>query len=385
MAIFQKKKLPMKNRRHGILLAGLLSLAAAAACPAQSVPWESPLMICTGNSPTGFGAPAIFQDSSGVASVIRWGSATSDTLIAAFQWFPAPMYSPNWDKVAVKFSYDGGSNWTSPVTCVFTGLPAGNQRPFDPVLLQLPNGQIRMYFSDGVNNPPAAGIDTYSAVSADGIHYTVDSGIRFNSTSVNAIDPAVAEFNGTYYYNSWTGNMSDGANRATSTDGLNFSTQAMFPYDGTHLWLGNYMNDGSTLRYYGCGSNGLWMNSSSDGSNWSGYSMMPGLMGADPTVTKNQSGTYILIYTGPPNSTGLETPGDNTGIRLFPNPAGQTVSFRSTQFTRAEFLNSAGQTVKTVSLLGENTSTDISALPPGVYYIRFTGENGSAVRKFVKR
>lgn len=353
---------------------------------AQTPPWNSPLMICTGSSATSFGPSTVFQDSSGVPSVIRIGSATSDTLLCAFQWFPSPMNSTYWDKIAVKFSYDGGATWTPPTSCVFNGLPVGNQRPFDPALLQLPDGQIRMYFSGSVNNPPAGGIDTYSAVSTDGINYTVESGVRFNSPSFHAIDPAVALFDSTYYYNAWTSVMSDGAHRATSTDGLNFITGGMQPYDGSHMWLGNYMNDGSTLRFYGCGS-GLWMRSTTDGVTWSAYTQMPGIMGADPAVAKNQAGTYILIYTGPPNLTGMQHGKPKASdVTLFPNPASTQVQlFVPADRADVQFYNSAGQCVKSLVLPNGTHTLDISELPAGLYEVKCTTRDGLTMHRLVKR
>lgn len=365
------------------LLAVLLYLAFPAS--AQIPPWNSPLMICTGSSPTSFGSPSVFQDSSGVPTVIRIGSASSDTLLCAFQWFPSPMNSAYWDKIAVKFSYDGGATWTAPTSCVFNGLPPGNQRPFDPGLIQLPNGQIRMYFSSSVNNPPAGGIDTYSAVSTDGINYTVESGVRFNHASFHAIDPTVGLFNSTYYYTSWTTNMSDGAHQATSADGLTFTTNVMLPYDGSHMWLGNYMNDGSTLRFYGCGS-GLWMRSTTDGVTWSAYTPMPGIMGADPTVTKNQAGTYILIYTGPPNLTGIQhaKPGPKD-VTLFPNPAATQIQlFVPADRADVQFYNAAGQCVKSLVLLNGTHTLDISELPAGLYQVKCTTRDGLTTHRLVK-
>lgn len=371
-------------RRTFRLISAVLLLSVPAL--AQSSPWNSPLLICTGSSATSFGTASMFQDSSGVPSVIRFGSATSDTLIAAFQWFPAPLNSTYWDKVAVKFSYDGGATWTAPTSCVFTGLPSGNQRPFDPSLIQLPSGQIRMYFSGGANNPPAGGIDTYSAVSTDGIHYTVESGARFDNPTMHAIDPSVALFDSTYYYTSWTSVMSDGANQATSTDGLNFTTNAMLPYDNNHLWLGNYMNDGSTLRFYGCG-NGMWTSSTTDGVNWSAYTALPGIMGADPAVVKNQAGTYILIYTGPPNLSGMQhLQPKPTDVTLFPNPATTDVQlFVPADHAEVVFYNAAGQCVKTLSLDHGTHHVNISELPAGLYEVKCTTRDAMNMHRLVKR
>ena len=47
-------------------------------------PWESPLKMAWSNDGTNFGNATIFQDSSGVPSIIKW---KGDTLVCAFQWF----------------------------------------------------------------------------------------------------------------------------------------------------------------------------------------------------------------------------------------------------------------------------------------------------------
>ncbi|MCE3260317.1 MAG: hypothetical protein K0S12_1958, partial [Bacteroidetes bacterium] len=244
-----------------------------------SQPWLAPLKICYGANGTSFSGTSTFQDSSGVATVIRIGSPASDTLLAAFQWFPMPMNNPKWDKVAVKFSYNGGISWTSPTTCTFTGLPANFQRPFDPTLLQMPNGKIRMYFSCGPQIGSPGSINTYAGLSEDGMTYTFEPVATFDDASKNAIDPAVGELGGVYYYNSSTGVQNDPSHRAISSDAVSFTTQAVFPYDGIHVWLGNYLTDGSTLKFYGCG-NSIWVNSTGNGTTWNGYTNTNVGMGA---------------------------------------------------------------------------------------------------------
>src|SRR6185295_1002155 len=138
---------------------------------AQGGPWERPLMICESSDGTFFTNCHKFRDSSGVPSAVRW---KGDTLVAAFQWFPAPKFAnPAFDKVAVAFSYDGGSSWSFPVSIVVNGLPLGFQRPFDPTLYVISADSIRLYFSDGPQITQFdSAITTHSAVSTDGIHYT---------------------------------------------------------------------------------------------------------------------------------------------------------------------------------------------------------------------
>lgn len=353
---------------------------------AQTPPWLSPVKICSSTNGVSFGTSTVFQDSSGVATIIRVGSSTSDTLMAAFQWFPMPMGNPKWDKIAVKFSYNGGATWTTPTTCSFTGLPANYQRPFDPALLQLPNGQIRMYFSSGVSSPPAGGIDTYSGISTDGINYNFESSARFDDASKHAIDPSVIKFGSAYYYNSWTSNQNDGAHRAISSDGLTFTTQAMFPYDNNHLWLGNYMVDGSLLKFYGCG-NGMWVNSSNDGVSWNGYTNIS-IMGADPAVVKNKSGTYIMLYTGPSSTTDIKVNSKPDFMNIYPVVFNTDVTIEPLKKTAYNLLviDALGRVVfeeNNVRANGPKT-IDLSGLKTGVYYCLFNQEGETSVKKIIR-
>ena len=163
-------------------------------------PWERPLKIATSNDGTTFSNFAIFQDSSGVPSAVKWHG---DTLICAFQWFRLPQNSVTWDKVAVKYSYDGGINWTQPVPIIINNLPVNFQRPFDPTLAVINNDSIRIYYSSS-NGMPVGGLDssinTYSAVSTDGINYQFEINPRFDHSTNRVIDPAVIHFNGIWHY-----------------------------------------------------------------------------------------------------------------------------------------------------------------------------------------
>ncbi|MCE3226335.1 MAG: repeat-like domain [Bacteroidetes bacterium] len=353
-----------------------------------SQPWLAPLKICSGSNGTSFSGATVFQDSSGVATVIRVGTSNSDTLIAAFQWFPMPMGNPGWDKVAVKYSYNGGASWTTPTTCTFVGLPAGFQRPFDPTLLQLPNGKIRMYFSCGPTIGSTGSINTYAANSTDGKTYTFEPVASFDDAAKNAIDPAVGLLGSTYYYNSSTGVNGDPSHRAISTDAISFTTQATFPYDGIHVWLGNYLADGSALKFYGCG-NSIWMNSTTNGSTWSGYVNTNVGMGADPAVVKTKSGTYIMIYTGPPNPTGMETRESiSSDILVYPVTFNDFILVRSKSAkpVDVQIIDQLGK--KVFEEKSENQSQirqiHLQHLSAGIYYMKLSRNGISVTRKIVK-
>ena len=134
-------------------------------------PWNSPLMIATSSDGTNFSNQQVFQDSSGVPSVARISAVD---LIAAFQWFPAPLHGRHWDSVAVKFSHDKGVTWGKPQAIIVAGLPGNFQRPFDPAITITDDGKYRIYFSSGLTGLVGltANVDTYSALSFDGNYWT---------------------------------------------------------------------------------------------------------------------------------------------------------------------------------------------------------------------
>lgn len=352
-------------------------------------PWTQPLKYCTGSNGTTFSNTITFQDSSGVPSVIRIGTSSSDTLIAAFQWFPAPMSNPKWDKVAVKFSYNGGTTWTTPTTCTFINLPGGFQRPFDPCLMKLSNGQIKMYFSGAVNSPTLGQIDSYGAISNDGITYTVQSPAIFNDPTKNVIDPTVTSFSNTYQYVSWSGVQSDGAYRAISSDAITFTTQPLIPFDNTHLWLGNLMVDGGLLKFYGCGNGPIWVNSSSTGSAWNGYTVTNISTGADPAVVKNKSGQYLMIFTGQPYTTSVsESVGNVYDFKAYPIPCGDHVFISSpiNSPVSIEIYDTEWRLVKSQNYddSTREQKIELKELGCGIFYLKCKGEKKSEYIRLVK-
>lgn len=270
-------------------------------------PWNSPLMITTSPDGQQFELPVIFQDSAGVPSLVRW---KGDTLVAAFQWFREPKPSPTWDRVAVKFSSDNGQSWTAPTPILIPDLPAGYQRPFDPTLVVMEDQTIRMYFSSSATPPMGLdeSVNTYSAISTDGIHYTFEPGIRVDHPTKPVIDPAVVRFQDLWHYTAPAGAPQDGARHYTSPDGLTFSEHPGLPSDNSHNWTGNLMLESSDqVRFYGAGGGGIWFSESGDAFNWGPYHMT-NIQGGDPTVLKRGESDYLMIYVGPPGTTAVLEP-----------------------------------------------------------------------------
>jgi predicted GH43/DUF377 family glycosyl hydrolase len=263
----------------------------------QNGPWNNALRIAYSNDGIAFGANSVFQDSSGVPTVIKW---KGDTLVAAFQWFRLPQNSSSWDKVAVKFSYNNGKSWTEPTPIIINGLPQTYQRPFDPALVVTPHGKIRIYYSSSETTQQISDslINTYSAISDDGVNYTFEPMPRFDHPNQKIIDPSVAMYKGVYHYLCPKGAPAEGAFHLTSSDGLSFSNLSIIPSDSLHNWTGNFLNiNDNELRFYGCGAN-IWLNKSIDGNNWEGYTKT-NLNGGDPAALKLNDNSYLIIYVGP--------------------------------------------------------------------------------------
>lgn len=306
-------------RTTTFLWALTLFLLMASALLAQ--PWATGLRIARSTDGTQLDQPRPFQDSCGVPSAVQWHG---DTIVCVFQWARAPEGSPTWDRVAVKFSYDGGETWTEPVPVNFTGFPDGFQRPFDPTLTVLSDNSLRMYFSGSLIMPPPGQdslINTYSAHSTDGLTFTYEPGARVDHPTQRVIDPAVAFFNNAWHYESPIGAPQDGAFHFISPDGLTFTQVPNIPSDPGHNWTGNYLVDSdSELRFYGTGPQ-MWYKSSANGGEWGGY-VSCGIPGADPTVVKLGIGRYVAIFVGPLLTDSEELPiiPQDFSLSVFPNP-----------------------------------------------------------------
>jgi len=87
--------------------------------------------------------PLATFERAGVPTLARLGDGR---LIAAYQHFPQDDQR-NFDRVAVRFSSDEGRTWTAPAPIEVNGMEPGLSRQFDPTLVPLPDGRIRIYFT----------------------------------------------------------------------------------------------------------------------------------------------------------------------------------------------------------------------------------------------
>lgn len=275
---------------------------AADARAGRRGPWENDVIVYRTTRDGNVARVATFERA-GVPTVARLGDGR---LIAAHQHFPAD-FGPDFDKVAVHFSEDEGQTWTAPKVIQLTGLPEGMRFPFDPTLVPLPDGKVRLYFTSTRGRrideaPPAI----YSAISEDGIGYTFEPGVRFAVEGRIVIDCAVVLHCGVFHLfvpDNGT-RMPERGDRprdgtgyhATSTDGLNFTRQPDVEIEGRRRWLGNAQSDGKVMTFFGTGE-GVWMASSADGVVWN-LLPSPVVRGADPGAVETRDGGWIVVATG---------------------------------------------------------------------------------------
>ena len=267
-------------------------------------PWDNDLLVYR-VAPGGEVNKVATFPRGGVATVAR---LKDGRLIAAHQYFPENE-PENFDKVAARFSADDGKTWTGPKVIQLKGLPEGMRFPFDPTLVPLPDGRIRLYFTSlrgrrFEEDRPAI----YSAISSNGIDYVVEPGKRFGIDGRPVIDCAVvlhkelfhlfAPDNGT----DPRGAPPGGAYHAVSTDGLTFVRTNDLRMEGRNRWLGNAQSDGKQITFFGTADDArssLWMATSNDGYEWKAVES-PIVRGADPGAVRAGDSSLIVIATGPP-------------------------------------------------------------------------------------
>ncbi len=304
-----------------LIFALLLAISASAQLPPGSPnrrpdtnrpgPWDNDVIVYRVASGAAPEKLATFARA-GVPTVAR---LTDGRLIAAFQNFPADD-DRHFDRVAVRFSSDEGRSWSKTEAIVVEGMENGLARPFDPTLVPLPDGRVRLYFTsnrspDFRHSTPAI----YSAISTNGIHYAFEPGVRFRVEGRIVIDCAVALHDGVFHLivpdNGTAGEFAGGQDRheppragtgyhAISDDGLIFEcvTDIKLPTERDR-WLGNLLSDAGKLVFFGTGP-GPWPVTSEDGVNWEMAKGFPRVPGADPGVVKLRNGGWLLLATSEP-------------------------------------------------------------------------------------
>jgi hypothetical protein len=301
------------GRAESAAIALLCLVAAMSPAGAQMPgPWDHDVHLHRA-TPGGDSRQATAFERAGVSTLARMPDGR---LIAAFQHFPQDD-NRNFDRVAVRFSADEGNTWSPAEPIVVEGMEPGLARPFDPTLVPLPDGRIRLYFTsnrspDFRRSAPAI----YSAISGDGVRYAFEPGVRFAVEGRLVIDCAVALHAGVFHLivpdNGTAEDMHQGQQRrepprggtgyhAVSRDGLEFTRVADVVAPGGRRWLGNMQSDGGRLLFFGTGP-GSWPLASADGESWRADSMQVRVPGADPGAVRLRDGQWLLSVTSPPRA-----------------------------------------------------------------------------------
>ena len=254
-------------------------------------------------------------------------------LCVAHQHFPEDN-EIDFDKVAVHFSSDEGRTWTKAIVIRLKNFPAGMRFPFDPTLVPLPDGNVRLYFTSHRGGFDGGRPAIYSAVSRDAIEFTFEPGVRFGIEGRPVIDCAVALHRGVFHLFSPDNGAGmqprdprnddrDASERpkpgtgyhATSKDGLDFTRQSDVQLGNRRVWLGNVQSDGDVLRFFGTGGpGGGWVATSANAETWMLEENFGPLPGADPGAVKLKDGSWLVAGTTPPR------PGTPSAQRRGPPP-----------------------------------------------------------------
>ena len=276
-------------------------------------PWDQDIVVYRVQKRTEPEKLATFERG-GVATVARLGDGR---LAIAHQHFPANNQA-DFDKVAIHFSSDEGTSWSEAAVIQLRGLPEGMRFPFDPTLVALPDGRVRLYFTSRrlrrANGLPAI----YSAISKNAIDYAFEPEMRFGVEGRAVIDCAVVLHRGVVHLfapDNGAGHPSDPGRdqraevdrprmgrgyHAISKDGLTFERVADIQIAGHRSWLGDAKSDGEKITFYGTGEGGVWTATSVDGNEWALGLPVTGVGVADVGTATLKDGSLLIAGTGRP-------------------------------------------------------------------------------------
>lgn len=256
----------------------------------QNGPWRNNLEIATSEDGIDFSLQTLLVEKAGVPSMTQMQDGR---LILVFQWFPDSEW---FDFPALIISEDAGNTWTDPEPMKLVGYPEDWAVPFDPALVTLPDGRVRMYFT--VNPERFSGsTDTYisSAISDDGLIYVYEPGIRFEDTDEDLTrDSTVIYFDERFHIFSPAHSEDGVMNHGVSENGIDFTVEEDITEGESLIWLGNVTTSSTGMRFYGFTNGEIAWADSEDGFIWT-QEQRVNLVGADPAVIQLEDGSYLAV------------------------------------------------------------------------------------------
>lgn len=229
------------------------------------------------------------------------GKIAGEGTICVYTVDARPMKASRFENISRLISKDDGKSWSEPEIVKIEGMTETNFAPVDPSIVQLEDGKLRLYFyamkkaAPGVNSTNKF----YSAISEDGINFTVENGVRFEAAEVT--DPEVIFANGEWLMfishreESWL---------ARSKDGLNFKRDEKTIFSGGGVPGAMALADGR-VRVFLCGRGGIKSVIFNPKTNEIfEESGIRANRAADPAIYRQADGNYVAIvktWTNVPN------------------------------------------------------------------------------------
>jgi hypothetical protein len=296
----------------GIALQTATPPAPGAPAPAAAPgPWDNELVVQRVTADGTASTVATF----GRADVSSIARLQDGRLAIACQAFPKDDRA-HFNRIAVRFSSDDGRTWGEPKPIVMANMDVALAPPFDPALVVLPDGRVRLYFITHTGTDAAPGqTAVHSATSTDATHYDYEPGVRFTVPGRVVVDCAAALHEGVFHLvvpdngtpaefleRRRRGEPQPGGNgyHATSTDGLVFTRAADLPLSSTRdRWFGNLLSDGTQLLFFGSGP-GPWPMTSADGKRWAPAVTSMRMPGVDPCAVRLRDDSWLVVATREP-------------------------------------------------------------------------------------
>lgn len=171
-----------------------------------------------------------------------------------------------------------------------------NGNAVDPDVVRLPDGRYRLFYFQGWFVPgepppkPGEAHRFYTAISQDGIHFTVENKIL--ETQGGGTDPSAVQLADGSWLMSLT--LDDKVVLASSPDAKAFTLTGV-EFEPAITELATF-DQGQTVRIYLATTQGLKVKVSSDrGKTWTDETTVMGL-GPDPSMLRNTDGSWTMYY-----------------------------------------------------------------------------------------